>query len=87
MRLEVGHTPWLSNYLDDNHVLLETRVVGNFTTITPTRFGLINLQVALYPLLGGIQRTNFTAMAIGAALLAVWMVLRVEPEGRKRIPG
>jgi hypothetical protein len=86
MRLEVGHTPWLSNYLDDNHVLLETGVLGNFTALNPIRFGLINLQVALYPLLGAIRRTNFTAMAIGATPLAVWMVYVWSRRG-KRISG
>ncbi len=74
VRLGVGHIPWLSNYLDDNRILLETGVLGNFTTINPTRFGLINLQVAMYPLLGSIRRTNFAAMAIGATLFSVWIV-------------
>ncbi|MGA8274544.1 MAG: glycosyltransferase family 87 protein [Candidatus Sulfotelmatobacter sp.] len=72
LRLELGHTPWLSNYLNDNHVLLETGVLGNFTAINPTRFGLINLQVALYPLLGSVPETNDLAVAIGVSLLAVW---------------
>ncbi len=74
LRLEIGHTPWLSNYLDDNRILLQTGVLGNFTTINPMRFGLINLQVALYPLLGRIWQTNAVAMAIGATLLAVWII-------------
>ena len=74
LRLELGHTPWLSNYLNDNHVLLETGVLGNFTAINPTRFGLINLQVALYPLFGSVRETNAIAMAIGATLIVVWVV-------------
>lgn len=72
-RFEFGHTPWLANYLDDNRVLLETGVLGNFTAINPTRFGLINLQVALYPLVGSVGWTNVAATAIGASLLAVWI--------------
>jgi len=74
LRLELGHTPWLSNYLNDNHILLETGVLGNFTAVNPTRFGLINLQVALYPLIGSITLTNAVAMAMGAALLVAWLV-------------
>jgi hypothetical protein len=73
-RLEVGHTPWLGNYLNDNHVLLETGVLGNFTSINPTRFGLINLQVALYPLLGSIGLTNGVAMSAGIIFLMAWLI-------------
>lgn len=73
LRLELGHTPWLANYLSDNHILLETGVLGNFTPINPTRFGLINLQVALYPILGGVRVTNDVAMAMGAVLFVVWI--------------
>jgi hypothetical protein len=73
LRLELGHTPWLANYISDNHILLETGVLGNFTDINPTRFGLINLQVALYPLLGGISMTNYVSRVTGAALLFAWL--------------
>ncbi len=82
LRLELGHTPWLSNYLSDNHILLETGVLGNFTPINPTRFGLINLQVALYPIVGSVRVTNAVAMAVGAFLLAVWIVSVVRRESR-----
>lgn len=73
LRLEFGHTPWLGNYLNDNHVLLETGVLGNFTSINPTRFGLINLQVVLYPLLDSVRLTNGLAMLVGAIFLVVWL--------------
>lgn len=74
LRLEVGHTPWLANYISDNRILLETGVLGNFTAINPVRFGLINLQVALYPLLRNIALTNGAARVIGAILLGTWLV-------------
>ncbi len=74
LRLQIGHVSWLSNYLNDNHVLLETGVLGNFTAINPTRFGLINLQVALFPFLGGIRLTNRVAMAMGVGLVLVWLM-------------
>ncbi|MGD1024923.1 MAG: glycosyltransferase family 87 protein [Candidatus Sulfotelmatobacter sp.] len=82
LRLELGHTPWLANYLSDNHVLLETGVLGNFTPINPTRFGLINLQVALYPILGSVRVTNAVAMAVGAILVGVWIVSVARRESR-----
>ncbi len=75
LRLELNHTPWLSNYMIDNHTLLESGVLGNFSAINPTRFGLINLQVALYPLLGGTTLTNAAARLFGLALFATWLVL------------
>jgi len=74
LRLEVGHTPWLQNYLSDNRILLETGVLGNFTAINPTRFGLINLQVALYPLFKSVRVTNAVAMSVGGTLLIVWFI-------------
>ncbi len=83
LRLEFGHTPWLANYLNNNHVLLETGILGNFTPINPTRFGLLNLQVALYPLLGRVRLTNDLAMAIGAFFLLLWLVITVGRKGRK----
>jgi glycosyl transferase family 87 len=73
-RLDFGHTPWLGNYLNDNHILLETGVLGNFTSINPTRFGLINLQVALYPLLGSIGLTNGVAVSVGVIFLIAWLI-------------
>lgn len=82
LRLEAGHTPWLSNYLSDNRILLETGVLGNFTTINPTRFGLINLQVALYPLFNSVRLTNGVAMAVGGILLIVWLVSMGRSEHR-----
>ncbi len=82
MRLEFGHTPWLANYLSDNRILLETGVLGNFTPINLTRFGLVNLQVALYPILGSVRVTNAVAMAMGAILLVVWIVSVARRESR-----
>ncbi len=82
LRLQFGHTTWLANYLSDNQILLETGVLGNFTPINPTRFGLVNLQVALYPILGGVRVTNAVAMAMGAILLVAWIVSVVRRESR-----
>jgi hypothetical protein len=75
LRLEVSHTPWLGNYLNDNHVLLETGVLGNFTQVNPTRFGLINLQVGLYSLLGRVPLANVLAIVVGVTLLGAWTII------------
>jgi hypothetical protein len=73
LRLQAGHTPWLQNYLNDNRVLLETGILANFTAINPTRFGLVNLQVVLYPLLGRVRAANGVAAVAGLLLLAAWL--------------
>jgi hypothetical protein len=72
LRLEISHTPWLADYITDNRTLFETGVLGNFTAANPTRFGLINLQVALYPLLRSFDLTNVVARSIGAILFLAW---------------
>lgn len=72
LRLEFAHTRWLANYLNDNHVLLQTGILANFTTTNPTRFGLVNLQVVLYPLLGRVAAANAVSAALAAVLVAMW---------------
>jgi hypothetical protein len=72
--LAISHTPWFENYVRDNRTLLETGVLGSFTAINPIRFGLINLQVALYPLIGSVELTNIFARAFGIILLISWLV-------------
>jgi hypothetical protein len=74
LQLELSHAVWLRSYLNDNRALLETGILANFTPINPTRFGLINLQVVLYSLVGSISLANDGAVAIGATLLIVWAV-------------
>jgi hypothetical protein len=84
--LGANHTPWFENYVRDNRILFETGKLGNFTGINPIRFGLINLQVALYPLIGSVEWTNDVARTAGIILLICWLVgftLAREHEGRE----
>lgn len=74
LRLELGHTAWLPNYLNDNRVLFESGILANFTPINPTRFGLVNLQLVLYPLVGSVRAANRLALAIGITFFAVWVI-------------
>jgi hypothetical protein len=62
-RMQIRSVPWLSSYAVVNKTLFVTGVLSNFSPENPTRFGLINLQVALYPLLGRFQ-ANAWAIAI-----------------------
>ena len=75
LRLEISHTSWLANYLHNNQVQLETGVLGIFTPVNPIRFGLIHLQVALYPMLGNSLTTNQVALTMGAVLSITWFAL------------
>lgn len=72
--LGTNHTPWLENYVRDNRILFATGKLGSFTDLNPIRFGLINLQVALYPLIDSVQWTNDVARAVWAILLVCWLV-------------
>lgn len=74
LRLELGQTPWLGNYLNDNRVLLESGILANFTPVNPMRFGLINLQVVLYLLVGSVRWANDLALSVGVILLIVWLI-------------
>jgi hypothetical protein len=75
LRLEVSHTPWFGNYLNDNHVLLESGILANFTPVNPMRFGLLNLQVVLYSWVGSVGVANRLAALTGVVSLAVWLVV------------
>jgi hypothetical protein len=75
LRLEISHTSWFGNYLNDNHVLLESGILANFTPVNPMRFGLLDLQVILYSMIGSVGAANHLAELIGVVLLAVWLVL------------
>lgn len=78
--MSIAGTPWLSNYLWDSRALLSSGVLGDFTERDHLRFGLVNLQVGLYPLLHDRQLTNVAAIACGIvlALILLWLVLRTE---------
>jgi len=73
LRMQLSHTPWLGNYLNDNRVLLERGILANFTPINPMRFGLINLQVVLYPFVGNVDQANALAISMGLVLVGVWV--------------
>jgi len=75
LRLEISHTPWFGNYLNDNHVLLESGILANFTPVNPTRFGLLNLQVILYSIVGSVGVANHLAELIGVVFLGAWLLI------------
>ena len=71
----MAHVSWLANYSVDSRALLSTGILGDFTERNPTRFGLVNLQVALYPWLHDRHVTNICALVISALLATTALVL------------
>jgi hypothetical protein len=75
LRLMLVQTSWFENYTGLNRVLLQTGVLSDFTDKNPMRFGLLNLQVLLYALMGrAISIDAPAAVAIGTMFVA-WLLL------------
>jgi alpha-1,2-mannosyltransferase len=74
-RLEWWHVPWWTSYVHDNHTLLVSGILSDFTARNPTRFGLVNLQVPIYALTAGKASANYIAYFVFAALGAIWVYL------------
>jgi hypothetical protein len=79
-RLAISGTHWMQSYLYDNRVLFSNGSLGDFTEKNPIRFGLINLQVGLYALLGSRNWANILTVAITATLGMVWLFLLTRRE-------
>jgi hypothetical protein len=75
IRLTISGTPWLQNYLYDNRVLFASGSLGDFTEHGPLRFGLINLQVVTYAILGDRDLANLAAFAVAGIMGLAWLFL------------
>jgi len=64
---------WWQSYRQDNHALFATGVLSDFGPRNPTRYGLINLQVLLDPILKTRSATNAAALSISAILFVTWL--------------
>ncbi|MGA2965296.1 MAG: glycosyltransferase family 87 protein [Terriglobales bacterium] len=74
-RLATSRTPWIQNYLYDNRVLFSFGSLGDFTEKDPLRFGLINLQVVTYAILGNRDLANLLALSLAATMGLMWLFL------------
>jgi hypothetical protein len=74
-RLSLAHVRWLTSYELDNRALLSSGVLGDFTERNHTRFGLVNLQVAIYPWLRDRVITNICVLIFCVALFACALIL------------
>ncbi len=73
VRLAVTGAPWFSSYLQTTRQIFQSGAINDFTPLNPVWFHMLNLQVVLYPLLGGIRLANFVAVLFGAALGGLWL--------------
>jgi hypothetical protein len=73
--LNFARVNWLPNYISDSHALFTAGVLGDFTDRNPLRFGLVNLQVGIYPFLHERYATDVAAAASSLLLFCVWVVL------------
>ena len=83
IRLRVGGAPWVQSYLYDNKVLFAPGSLGDFTELNPLHFGLINLQVPVYAILGNRNIANMVAVLVALTMGLVWLFL-VTRAGSKR---
>lgn len=83
IRLRVGGAPWMQSYLYNNKVLFAPGSLGDFTELNPLHFGLINLQVPVYAILGNRNVANMVAVLIALTMGLVWLFL-VTRAGSKR---
>jgi len=75
LRLATAHVNWTTSYALDNRALLNSGVLGDFTERNPLRFGLVNLQVAIYPLVHSRSAANVIAAALAIGLTARFFAL------------
>jgi Glycosyltransferase family 87 len=78
LHMQAGHTPWVGNYVADNHALVSGGVLTDFTARNPTRWGLINLQVLSYALLGDRLTANESSWLIFGVMGSVWLFLAIQ---------
>lgn len=81
LRLYKAHAHWWQNYILDNQALVSTGVLGDFTDKNPTRFGLVNLQVALFPLLKHRAATEICVLGFCTLLVLMWFFAMSKRDG------
>lgn len=74
LRLSLAHVNWMASYMMDNRALLATGVLGDFTSRNPLRFGLVNLHVALYPLIGTRVATEGSVFILSLLFFIAWAI-------------
>jgi hypothetical protein len=82
-RLEYAHVSWVSNYVQDTQMLLGNGILSDFRPVNPTRFGLLNVQLVLYPIVQRVGAVDVLAGALVGIVLALWAGLTLATRSSK----
>jgi hypothetical protein len=81
--LRIRGTPWIQDYLHNAKGFVTANPIDDFSTLNPSRFTLLNLQVPLFSFTTNSQSANRLAFAVGGVLVMAWLYWVVKrPEQR-----
>jgi hypothetical protein len=69
-----GRTLWWPSFLANNQRMFAPGAIDDFSTANPLHFQLVNLQVALFPILQNRSFAQVTAAVVFVALLSLWLL-------------
>src|SRR6266567_1608607 len=71
--LQLRGTSWIQDYLRNAKGFIAANPIDDFSTLNPSRFTLINLQVPFFSITGHSSSANLLAMVVGGVLLCAWV--------------
>jgi hypothetical protein len=71
--LQLRGASWIHDYLQNAKGFVAANSIDDFSTVNPSRFTLINLQVPFFSITGSSSRANLLALAAGGLLLCAWL--------------
>lgn len=84
-RMSIAGTPWLFTYINNSRLVFASGSINDFSAANPVWFHMLNLQVALDPLLGKVSWTNLAAFLMGGVLFSAWLWVELK-SGRRVSP-
>jgi len=72
-RLAAAEAPWWISYLNVSHSVFARGGINDFTPANPIWFHMMNLQVALFPLLPRAA-ANILAVTVGLGFAVLWLL-------------
>jgi hypothetical protein len=71
--LQLRGAPWIYDYLHNAQGFVTANHLDDFSTVNPSRFTLINLQVPFFSITGQSSSANLLAFAVTGFLLCIWL--------------
>lgn len=69
-----SRTLWWSSFVANNQRMFAAGAIDDFSTANPLHFQLVNLQVALFPILQNYMLTQLAAALVFLTLLGLWLL-------------